>query len=217
MNAKKLAQQFDILVRDGGVGAALFFVVAELIFLNTNSLQYIYKVNSDSSFTWVPAVLGSLAYSITTITVMRKSGHKTLKIIFPLFDTLLMFFGLNLNTLHLVHAGGFNLASFLLSIFFALFTGAITYSIGMINYHEQNDENVDLLKSEIVSLSTKNKNLKESETQLKDRLMMIEKLKSKMDIEKKQMQVRLSDLEKQKSMFEKNKKDTMTLRAENKV
>ncbi|MEA3450276.1 MAG: hypothetical protein U9Q83_00065 [Bacteroidota bacterium] len=199
MTIKKLAQSFDILVRDGGVGAALFFVVAELIFLNTNSLQYIYDVNSEGVFTWIPAVLGSLAYSITTITVMRKKGHKALKIVFPIFDTLLMFFGLNLNTLHLIDVGEFNLVSFLLSIFFALFTGAITYSIGMINYDEQADEDIDLFKSDNSKLKTENYDLKENETELKDRLKMIERHRTKFEAENKNMKLKLSDFEKKET------------------
>ncbi len=198
MTAKKLAQGFDALVRDGGIGAALFFVVMELIFLNANSLQYIYKINSESSFTWIPAVLGSLAYSITTITVMRKQGHKALKIMFPIFDIFLMFFGLNLNTLNLIQQGNFNVISFILSIFFALFTGAITYSLGMINYKEQEDDNIDELKSE-------NKELKLRETQLKDRLSIIEKYRTKFDKEKSKMQERLKELDLELSEFEKVK------------
>ena len=133
MNLRKLSTGFDETVRVGGIGLALFFVFLELVYINTKSLFYLDGNEGILSLTF--AIVGSLAYSSTTIAVMRRQGHRNMKIILPLFDTMLVFTGYNINLFDSPEA--INPMRLALSVFISLFTGIITYGLGMLNFEER--------------------------------------------------------------------------------
>ncbi len=184
---KRLAIKFDRLLAEGGVGLALFFIMLELIYINSKSLYEIDTAKSILSLIF--AIVGSIAFSITTIVVLRKPNHKWLKRIVPLFDVILVFLGLNLSTWDTMLEYPLHLT---LSIFFALFTGLITFSLGQINYEEhvvnesikgleidelqlKHDEEFNLLKNtikqketDIMLLSENVQILKDTNKKLKD-------------------------------------------------
>lgn len=130
----------DRILSKTGVGFALLFMVAELTYINTKSLQFMVQglAEIDSFF----GVVGSLAFSSVTVLIMRLSKRSWLKVAFPIFDIALVFLGFNLN-----YADNLldNPVRFMLSIFLALFTGFITYSLGQINaeQHEQTTSDRD--------------------------------------------------------------------------
>src|SRR5512133_1787900 len=118
-----------------GVGLGLFLMVCELTYINSKSLLYL--VQDTQEVDKIFAVVGSLAFSLVTIVVMRKPGKMALKVFFPVFDTLLVICGFNLKFAHAILEGSDNPVRFWLTIFLGLFTGLITYSLGIINYEEQ--------------------------------------------------------------------------------
>jgi len=130
----------DRVLSKTGVGFALLFMVAELTYINTKSLQYLVQglAGIDTFF----GVVGSLAFSSVTVLIMRLSKRGWLKVVFPLFDIALVFLGFNLK-----YAGNLldNPIRFWLTVFVALFTGLITYSLGQINaeQHEQTTSDRD--------------------------------------------------------------------------
>ena len=128
---KRIATRFDEFIRDAGVGASLFFIMVELGYINAKALHNLDDPNG--VLNWIPATIGSLAFSMTTVVVMRRSGHMLLKRVLPIFDTALVFLGLNVHTWETMLNYPGHLAQ---SAFFALFTGFITYSLGMINFEE---------------------------------------------------------------------------------
>jgi hypothetical protein len=145
-----------------GVGLALLFMVAELSYINTKSLQYMF--DEKAILDMVFGIIGAIAFSIVTVLIMRLSKRKSLKVIFPVFDIALVFCGLNLS-----HADTLldNPIRFAMSIFLSLFSGLITYSLGQINadQHESDSEQskLKLLESENNSLKS---NLRETEGKL---------------------------------------------------
>jgi len=72
---------------------------------------------------------------------MRKTTQQWVKIVFPVFDTLLVFCGFNLHYADAIINGSDNPVRFWLSVFMALFTGFITYCLGLINYNEHTKGN----------------------------------------------------------------------------
>lgn len=135
----------DKILKKTGVGIALLFMIMELSYVNSKSLQYM--IQGDL---WIDAffgVIGAIAFSIVTVLVMRLSKANWLKIVFPIFDSLLMFCGLNLNH----HSDLFdNPVRFAMSIFLSLLTGLTTYSLGQINADQHSETNSE---SKIESLS----------------------------------------------------------------
>ena len=113
-----------------GVGFALLFMVAELSYINTKSLQFMVRNEAVSSIDLAFGIVGALAFSTVTVLIMRLGKRRWLKNAFPVFDTLLMFLGFNL-----MYADRLldNPVRFGLSVFLSLFTGLITYSLGQIN------------------------------------------------------------------------------------
>lgn len=138
MSLRKATTAFDETIRVGGIGLALFFMLLELVYINAKSLYYL--DGGEGTFSLVFAVIGSLAYSSTTIAVMRRPGHRRMKIALPVFDTLLVFCGYNLNLLEDMATGDVNPMKVALSIFIAVFTGVITYGLGMLNFEERSSE-----------------------------------------------------------------------------
>lgn len=122
-----------------GIGLALLLMVSELTYINAKSLTYMVQElgQLDKYF----AVIGSLAFSVVTIIIMRTADNKWPKVVFPLFDVLLVFCGFNLKFYNAIMAGTDNEVRFWLSIFLALFTGFITYCLGIINYEKHAKSN----------------------------------------------------------------------------
>jgi hypothetical protein len=125
----------DKLISKMGVGFALLFVFCELTYVNTKSLLFLsgHVGMIDALF----SVVGAMAFSSVTILVMRKSKKRWIKIVFPVFDAILMFCGFNLLFAYEITSGTDNPIRFYLSVFMAVFTGLITYSLGLINYNDQ--------------------------------------------------------------------------------
>ncbi len=135
MSLRKATTAFDETIRVGGIGLALFFMLQYLVFVNTKSLYYLNGGEGTVSLYF--SIIGSLAYSTTTIVVMRRPGHKAFKVILPVFDSMLVFCGYNM---HLFDAGSdlsSNPMRLLLSVFISLFTGIITFGLGMLNFEER--------------------------------------------------------------------------------
>lgn len=147
----------DKILSKTGVGFALLFLVAELAYVNTISLKYMFTANGENGeLDTMFGIIGALAFSMVTVLVMRLSKRNWLKVVFPFFDVALMFCGFNL-----AHASNLldNPVRFSLSIFLSLFAGLITYSLGQINA-EQHDANsaeikINSLESELSGLKSK--------------------------------------------------------------
>jgi uncharacterized membrane protein SirB2 len=122
----------DKLLSKLGVGFALLFMVCELSYINSKSLLFL--GNEFGAIDKIFAVVGSMAFSMVTVLVMRKSRERWIKVVFPVFDALLVFCGFNLQFAAQITAGNDNPVRLLLSVFMAVFTGLITYSLGLINY-----------------------------------------------------------------------------------
>lgn len=158
------------------VGFALFFMVLELTYVNSKSLMFLVNEtnNSDRFF----SVIGAVAFSMVTVVVMRKSTSKWLKIAFPIFDVALVFCGFNLKYADMILTGTDNPIRFWLTIFMALFTGLITYSLGLINHDEHSalesntiaTETTDNAKRIILEYSTELDESKLKQAELSARL-----------------------------------------------
>lgn len=125
---------FDKLINRIGVSLALVLMICELTYVNAKSLLYMSDTSLlvDEIMSWV----GALAYSMVTVVVMRKTERGWFKLVFPVFDAVLMFLGFNLFYADLFVNGGENLVRLYLSVFLAVFTGFTTYSLGLINYRD---------------------------------------------------------------------------------
>lgn len=135
MSLRKVTTAFDETVRVGGIGLALFFMLQYLVFVNAKSLYYLNGGEGLVSLYF--SIIGSMAYSTTTIVVMRRPGHKNFKILLPLFDMMLVFCGYNMQLFGDAAEVDSNPMRLLLSIFIALFTGLITFGLGMLNFEER--------------------------------------------------------------------------------
>lgn len=105
----------------------LILMVLELTYINAKSLLYI--AAELSAIDTIFAVIGALAFSMVTVLVMRTTRSRWMRIIFPVFDALLVFCGFNIK-----YASNllYNPIAFYLTIFFAVFTGIIMYGLGII-------------------------------------------------------------------------------------
>lgn len=147
----------DEFLKKTGVGIALLFMIIELSYVNTLSL--VYMLSSENKATLIAlffGIVGAIAFSIVTVLVMRLSKRKWLKIAFPIFDGLLVFCGFNLK-----HADNLldNPIRFALSIFLAVFSALITYSLGEINAEQHTEGNPAELERENKLLKSKNEEL----------------------------------------------------------
>jgi len=156
MKLRNIPIAFDETVRLGGVGAALFFIMLELTYINSKSLLYLDRDNGFIAHLF--AIIGSLAYSLVTITVMRHPGHLGFKRTFPVFDTLLVFCGFNINLPAEIMHGNVNFVALALSIFLSCFTGLITFTLGMLNFEQhgsvEHDQQMEDLKSQFAKLQS---------------------------------------------------------------
>jgi hypothetical protein len=167
---KEAAIKFDILIRDGGIGASLFFILLILIIVNAHSLHFLF---GDGTLNWIFSITGAIGFSVATMAVIRKPVANWMKYVFPLFDTILVFLGFNI-------LDGMPVRGIMI-IVFSLFTGAILISLGTINFHENNhleqekqkDAEIGSLKLTIKRLETSLESDKERSMSLKERLNQI--------------------------------------------
>lgn len=120
-----------------GVGWALALLVLELTYINSKSLHYL--VQGLAVIDMLFGVIGAVAFSMVTVLIMRLSRRGWLKVVFPLFDVALVLCGFNLRYADELLD---NPVRFWLTVFLALFTGLITYSLGQINA-EQHDSQAE--------------------------------------------------------------------------
>jgi hypothetical protein len=128
---------------------AMACMVLELSYINTKSLFYLVEDFDLVGRTF--AVIGAVAFSMVTILVMRTSHQKWVKYVFPVFDIMLVFCGLNLRFANNLLA---NPVAFALTILIALFVGLITYSLGIIDINKvesDKDAAMNLLKDSLAS------------------------------------------------------------------
>lgn len=125
----------DRMLQRYGVGTALALLVCELTYINAKSLHFL--VQGMDYIDTVFGVIGAIAYSMVTILVMRLSRRQWLKVVFPIFDIALVLLGFNLRFADDLLG---NPVRFWLTVFVALFTGLITYSLGQINADQHADE-----------------------------------------------------------------------------
>ncbi len=135
MSLKKATTAFDEMIRVGGIGLSLFFMLQYLVFVNTKSLYYLNGGEGIMSLYF--SIIGAMAYSTTTIVVMRRPGHKVFKVMLPLFDMVLVFCGYNMQLFNDAVEVDSNPMRVTLSVFIALFTGIITFGLGMLNFEER--------------------------------------------------------------------------------
>ncbi len=172
-------------------------------YINAKSL--IYLNNATEALDQAFAVIGSIAFSVVTILVMMNSVVKWPKYLFPVFDTGLMFLGLNLTHYDTLLDNPIRLA---LTFFMASFTGIITFSLGLIEFKSfKSDSKVketelkerlnslglryDSVKSELKSLKSVNSDTME---QLQNSKREIKSLKS-------QLESKQTDIEKMMDVY----------------
>ncbi len=158
-----------------GIGLALLLMVSELTYINAKSLTYM--VQEFGTIDRYFAVIGSLAFSIVTVIIMRTSERRWPKIVFPVFDVLLVFCGFNLKYYEAIVTGTDNMVRFSLSIFMAMFTGFITYCLGIINYEKYVKNDTDETEGRIYELIRK---LDESERKRMELNRNVDDLKRKL-------------------------------------
>lgn len=155
----------DKILNRAGIAIALLFMICELAYINAKSLLFIVAENSPVDRVF--AILGSIAFSMVTVLVMRKSTSTWLKVAFPIFDALLVFCGFNLIWYGNIVSGQDNLVRFALTVFMAVFTGLITYSLGLINYKEhETAANLQQAPSELHQLAA---DLQQANTELQQK------------------------------------------------
>lgn len=125
----------DRMLQRYGVGIALALLVLELTYINAKSLHFLVQGMAITDVVF--GVVGAIAYSMVTVLVMRLSRRQWLKVVFPLFDIALVLLGFNLRFADDLLG---NPVRFWLTVFVALFTGLITYSLGQINAEQHADE-----------------------------------------------------------------------------
>lgn len=125
---------FDKLINRIGVSLALVLMICELTYVNAKSLLFL--TSETAPIDQAMSVIGSLAFSMVTVVVMRKAGTGWFKIVFPVFDAALVFLGFNLHHAQSIINGSDNPVRLYLSVFLAVFTGIITYSLGLINHRD---------------------------------------------------------------------------------
>lgn len=142
---------FDKIFNKCGVGVALLLMFAELTYVNSKSLIFLAAEKSliDVFF----SIIGAMAFSVVTILVMRKSRDRWVKLTFPVFDALLVFCGYNLLFASDIESGTDNQVRFWMSVFMSIFTGLITFSLGLINYNDHAG-NASESTAELVRIST---------------------------------------------------------------
>jgi uncharacterized membrane protein SirB2 len=176
-----------------GIGLALTFMVTELAYINQKSLYYL--VDGKNSIDVVFSIIGALAFSIVTVVIMRKSDNKIMKLIFPVFDTLLVFCGFNLRHAYNIINGTDNPIRFWLTVFMGIFTGFIVYGLGIINYKEQTENTRKKDQDRINELIGKLHQVELTKNELAAKLQQVESNKKNNDAELQQIKSALQQKE----------------------
>jgi hypothetical protein len=160
---KEAAIKFDIFIRDGGIGASLFFIFIMLIIVNTHSLHFLF---GDGVLNWIFSIISAIGFSFATISVLRKPVSPWMKYTFPLFDGTLVYLGFNI-------LDGMPVKPVMI-VLFALFTVAIFLGLGFINFHENSKLDAEKdMQGEIESLKLVVKRLETSSESDKTRLASV--------------------------------------------
>lgn len=106
---------------------ALILLALELSYINAKSLLFL--IADSGPIDRLFAIVGSVAFSSVTVIVMYTTRNRTIRLLFPSFDALLMFAGLNLRFYNTLYE---NPIAFWLTILFSVYTGVIMYSLGAI-------------------------------------------------------------------------------------
>lgn len=172
-----------------GISTAIVLMILELTYINAKSLLYI--VDEFGPIDKVFSIIGSAAFSMVTILVMRRGNKAWMKIVFPFFDSALVFCGFNLKFAHELTSNPVALG---LTIFMALFTGLIMFSLGSISIQShvnspQTENNS--LQPQINSLQTKNNSLQ-------SQISLLETQNKKITTENNSLQ---TELKKYKTVF----------------
>jgi hypothetical protein len=176
---------------------AMAGIVLELTYLNNRSLKYL--VEDYNLIGKVFSIIGASVFAMMTILIMRSSNKKWMKVVFPIFDMMLVLFGFNLRFADNLLG---NPVAFGLTIFISIFTGLITFSLGTINVSDKEtdserktstDNKNRMLQSELFEKQNEIIHLK---SQISGQTGIIEKAKT--DIENLQSKISKIESEKQK-------------------
>lgn len=121
-----------------GITITLMLLVAELTYINAKSLLYL--VAEFGIVDKIFAIIGAMAFSMVTVLVMRTTNSRWMQIVFPLFDSILVFCGFNLKFADNLLG---NPIAFGLTVFMAVFTGFIMYGLGRIAYDKQSGFDIE--------------------------------------------------------------------------
>lgn len=191
-----------------GISVALMLMVAELTYVNALSLLYI--VGKSGLIHEIMSINGSLAFSIVTIIVMQTSERKWPKYVFPVFDAALVFLGFNLEYYDSIVNGTDNDVRFFMTIVLALFTGFITFCLGIINYEKYLKSDSKESESKILEYVRKldvsegnfyklKSEFDKYKTEIANKNSEFESLKSKLDEKQSKINSLESDIEKMQS------------------
>jgi len=108
----------------------LVLLVMELSYINSKSLLYL--VAESGIVDRIFAIIGALAFSLVTVLVMRTTDNRWMRIIFPVFDAMLVFGGFNVRFANNLLD---NPVAFALTVFYALFVFVIMHGLGKISYN----------------------------------------------------------------------------------
>jgi hypothetical protein len=151
---KEAAIKFDVFIRDGGIGASLFFLLIMLIIVNAHSLHFLF---GDGVLNWFFSIFSAIGFSFATISVLRKPVSPWMKYTFPLFDGALVYLGFNIIE-------GIPVKPVMI-ILYAVFTIAILMGLGFINFFENSKLDAEKdMQREVESLKLVVKRLETSLT-----------------------------------------------------
>jgi hypothetical protein len=148
-------------------------MVLQLSYINTKSL--IYLVEDYDLIGRAFAVIGAVTFSMVTLLVMRTSNRKWVKYVYPVFDILFVFCGFNLRFASNLLA---NPIAFSLTILIALFSGLITFSLGIIDINKVESDKDNVLKSIKDSLESKAYEIEKLQSELEGRKGEVSSLNS---------------------------------------
>ncbi len=168
-------------------------MIAELSYINGKSLIHI--ANSEEIIDKIFAIIGAIAFSIVTIRVMQEEGIRWQKIVFPIFDAMLVFLGFNLKVYPNIRI--------YLTVFMSVFTGLIMYSLGLIEFKKGESKELKELayqkeRANIIGkeLDKVKKELKESQEELihkNNKLSELQTSLSTVDDDRKKIKQELSE------------------------
>ncbi len=152
LKMKALLLSLDKFISEAGEAFAMLLIFGGLTILNTLSILHLYA--EISVFTVTMSALLGVAISMTTITIVRaqrekypelKTHLKVLKIIYPVFDAVLVYDGFNISEINKTA----------MSVIFAALLGLSMYALGMLNLHKRKTE-METSETEIASADAEN-------------------------------------------------------------